>query len=125
MKHRIANTTCFGDLQPVFLDNKGSIDELFAEDVLKSYFKKHEGLDFSIKDMSVDVGIEPTYQYDKLKIISINKIKGDSYLLDGIARGSYGTQISKTIRYYKDYKNKCKFINFVDKWHSVLFGEVK
>jgi len=64
------------------------------------------------------IGIVPAYQYEYLKIVYIAPEKENSYIENGRAWGSYGSQIGSTLRYYKDYKKKSKFIRFVDRWHE-------
>ena len=66
-------------------------------------------------------GVEPTYQYDKLKVINIHRTKKNSTFVTGIARGTYGSQIAETKYVYKNYTRDCKFIRFVDKWHPKLY----
>jgi hypothetical protein len=107
---------------PELLSNKGTLPKEFAAAALTAYFSDEEGFDFEIRDDSVTVGIEPTYQYDKVKLISICRDKSWSHIKIGKAWGSYGTQIGATTKYYGDYKYKSKFIKFVDAWHHRLFG---
>lgn len=66
-------------------------------------------------------GIEPTYQYDELKIIVVRKVKEDSYIETGYARESYGTGIQSKRKYYREYKLKSKFVRWVDQCHAMLF----
>lgn len=123
MRHRMVSGTGLGNPDEVLLDNQGAIDVKFAKEALDTYFSNEEGFDFKITPNVVNVGLEPAYQYEKLKIISINKDKSKSYIQTGKAWGPYGSQIAKNTKVYADYKNKSKFIKFVDKWHSVLFGD--
>lgn len=124
MRHRIGGVSAIGlgNPDPVLLDNKGTINKEFADEALKEYFSYEEGFDFQLNKDFVNIGIEPAYQYDRLKIISIQKDKSKSYIQTGKAWGPYGSQIAKNTKVYGDYKNKSKFIKFVDKWHAVLFG---
>lgn len=125
MRHRMVSGTGLGNPDEVLLDNKGTINAAFAKDALYVYFDEEAGFDFQIKKNSVSIGIEPGYQYERLKIIHINKNKSKSYIQYGRAWGLYGSQIAKNTRYYSEYKTKSKFIKFVDKWHAELFGSVK
>ncbi len=123
MRHRIVSGTFgIGNADPELLNNKGEINKEFADDAIAVYFSKEEGFDFQIEKDSISVGIEPAYQYDKLKIIHINKDKTKSFIQRGRAWGPYGTGIAKITREYGFYKRKSKFTEFVDKWHPVLFG---
>lgn len=122
MRHRIVSGTGLGNPDPVLLNNKGVINKEFADDAIANYFQDEEGFDFKANGYSVTIGIEPTYQYDDLKIIHIHEDKSHSYIQRGKAWGPYGSQIAKNTKVYKDYKRKSKFVKFVDKWHKVLFG---
>lgn len=122
MRHRLINSIGFGNPSPVLLDNKGKINNDFAMDALRTYFSKEFGFDFNITKNEIAIGIEPAYQYERLKIISINKDKSKSYIQTGKAWGPYGSQIAKNTKTYKEYKNKSKFVKFIDKWHPILFG---
>lgn len=123
MRHRLVSGTGFGNPAKVLLNNKGKINKQFADEAIKEYFTKWDGFDYQISKECVNVGIEPGYQSDPLKIISINKDKEKSYIQTGKAWGPYGTQIAKNTKYYNEYKYDSKFIKFVDKWHEVLFGK--
>lgn len=122
MRHRMVSGTGLGNPDPVLLNNKGKINKEFADAALADYFSQEEGFDFQVSKESVTIGIEPAYQYDELKIIHIDKDKSKSYLQRGKAWGPYGSQIAKNTRVYGEYKNKSKFVKFIDKWHEVLFG---
>lgn len=122
MRHRVVSVfTGIGNADPVILDNKGKLNKKFANEVTDLYFKKIGGFDFKVTKNSVLVGIEPAYQYERLIVICINKNKKESYKQYGKAFGAYGSQIAKTTKFYKEYKNKCKFTKFVDKYHGILF----
>lgn len=121
MQRRLVNNG-LGANMPVLLDNKGEINKEFADAALAEYFAKEEGYDFQLSDNSITVGIEPTYQHDHLKLISINKDKLKSYIRTGTSFGPYGSVVVFNTKEYGQYKNQCKFVRFVDKWHGVLFG---
>lgn len=122
MRRRIGDgLTGFGNPDTIILDNVGTINEEFAQDALETYFSKEEGFDFQIHPTAVSVGIEPTYQGDPLKILSIHRTKEKSTYETGRAWGAYGSGITKKVRTYSEYKNKSKFVRFVDKWHAILF----
>jgi hypothetical protein len=125
MRHRIVTGTGFGNSAPVLLDNKGTINALFALAALKEYFGYEEGFDFQINKNYINIGREPGYQYERLKIISIHKDKDKSYIQTGKAWGPYGSQIVQNKKHYGEYKYNSKFVKFVDKWHEVLFGKKK
>lgn len=115
--------TGLGNPEKAVLDNVGMVNSDFADAAIETYFQRWEGFDFSVNKNYIAVGIEPSYQYDKLKILYIHKNKEKSYIKTGIAFGGYGSQVVASQKFYKDYKNSCKFVKFVDKWHNVLFGE--
>lgn len=121
MRHRMILGTGLGNPDSVLLDNKGTINSEFAEDALSYYFNSEEGFDFQITDDSITIGIEPAYQYDRLKLISINKDIRKSYIKTGKAWGPYGSQIAANIKIYGNYKRKSKFVKFVNKWYPKLF----
>lgn len=125
MRHRMVSGTGLGNPDPVLLDNKGTINSEFAEDAIVAYFSDEEGFDFQIHPNQISIGIEPTYQGDNLKIITIHRDKLLSSIETGRAWGPYGSGIAKTKRSYDEYKTKSKFIKFVDKWHPILFGSEK
>lgn len=125
MRHRIVSGTGLGNPDPVLLSNNGRINKKFANDAIALYFNEEYGFDFQISKDSITIGIEPAYQYEKLKIIHINRNKSKSYLQRGKAWGPYGSQISKNTYLYENYKKKGKFVKFVDKWHKVLFRSSK
>ena len=121
VRHRIVSGTGLGNPDKELLDNKGKINIAFAEDAINKYFSAWKGLDYKINKDEILVGIEPAYQYEKLLILSICANKNKSYLRRGIAWGGYGSDIASSIKFYSGYKRKCKFTNFIDKWHPILF----
>lgn len=122
MRHRIVSVTGLGNPNPVILNNKGLIHKEFANDAIVNYFKEYNGFDFQTNEKYITIGIEPAYQYEKLKLISINKNKEESFIKTGKSWGPYGSDIVSNVKIYKNYKNKSKFVRFVDKWHPILFG---
>lgn len=104
----------------VYLNNKGSLKEPFADAVM-DFFEWTEGFDFQVDEGAVSVGREPTYQYDELKIIKISKNKEDSTFTTGKSFGAYGSQVVSRTKRLGDYKRQSKFTRFVDAWHSVLY----
>lgn len=120
MRHRIVNTLGFGNSSEELLTNEGNLPCEFLDDAVEKYF--NEGLDFKADVASVAIGIEPAYQYQRLKIITIRRNKKESSIEDGYAWEAFGTGIRKKIKTYGEYKRNCKFTRFVDKWHPVLFG---
>lgn len=123
MRHRLVSGTGLGNPQEAELDNQGTMNKEYADEAIEVYFSKEEGFDFQINEEFVAIGIEPSYQYDLLKIISINKDKSKSYIQRGRAWGPYGSQVVKNTRTYGEYKAKGKFVKFVDKWHAILFPQ--
>jgi hypothetical protein len=122
--HRMVSTLGLGNPKEPILDNKGTINRSFAFDFLKTFLPTtSQACDFSIKDggNTIMIGIEPTYQYDRMKIISISKDIDKSFFLSGIAWGGYGSNLVYTKKLYNEYKIRSKFIRFVDKWYPKLF----
>ena len=124
MRHRICNILGLGNPDPELLDNKGNLNKEFADAVLATYFKD-TGFDFHIDEEAVQVGIEPAYQYGKLRIITIHKDKSKSFHRSGKSWGGYGSKLVSTTKTYAEYKRRRKFVKFVDEWHAKLFGENK
>lgn len=122
MRHRLVYGTGFGNPDPHILSNTGVIDKAFAEAVLKEYFEYWEWFDYDVTQDLVRVGVEPAYQYEKLRIIEINKDKAKSSIRYGKAFGPYGSGLVGRTKLYSDYKYKSKFVKFVDEWHERLFG---
>ena len=124
MRHRLGHITGLGNPNPALLNNKGTptkaVSDMFDE-ALVLYFEKWGGADFRIEKDFVRVGIEPAYQGEHMQIIQIHKDKDESFIVTGIARGAYGSEICSTTKMYADYKNKCKFTKFIDKWHPLIF----
>lgn len=126
MRHRIgiAAYTGLGNLSPEMLPNVGlssdSRIKVFNE-VLRAYFSKYGYCDYYITDEKATFGIEPAYQHDRLRIISIHKDKLFSYIQNGFAFGYYGSEIGSTTKRYSEYKKKCKFTKCIDKWHKQLY----
>lgn len=134
MKRRIGigALTGFGANAPTKIDGKetdnAELNKLIkkcSKAAYESFYKgtKHhdEGyVDAQYKDHQVRIGIEATYMYDHEKIICISKTKENSYIETGYCRGAWGSQVCSTRRYYSEYKNKSKFVRFVDHWHAQL-----
>ena len=119
MKHRLVNNG-LGANAKVYLNNRGSLNERFTQAVLE--FLGLEGGDFQVEKDSVSVGIEPTYQYQDLKIVTIAKNKNESTYTTGRAWGPYGSGIASKTRRYGSYKNKSRFTKFVDEWHPFIWS---
>jgi hypothetical protein len=123
MRYRICPNNGLGTSEKPILNNKGQINKDFADDAINQYFENWGGFDFEINDESIAIGIEPTYYNDPLKIITIANKKENSNIRTGISFGHYGSNVVSKSKSYKDYKNKSKFVKFIDKWHPILFGE--
>ena len=126
MRHRICKDNGLGTSEKVKLDNKGKKPPLeLAVNIIDLYFQKELGCDFSWTKDSLSLGVEPAYQGQDLKILTIHRNKDESSITTGHAFGYYGTGIRSKTNFYKDYKNKSKFVKLVNKWHPILFPEVK
>lgn len=105
-------------------DQKNKLDVMLSEALEKFWFLKDlEYCDFQINEDEIKIGIEPSYQFDRLFIITIKRNKLESTLENGVAFGNFGTSICIKEKTYKNYKLKTKFTRFVDKYHEVFFGE--
>jgi len=120
----IAGMTGLGNPDSPLLNNKGKLFgplKDFADDAVNLYFKDWGGCDYQWDQDRFTVGIEPAYQYERLKLVSINKDKGESFIQTGKAFGDYGSGIRSTTKKYNEYTKKSKFVRFIDKWHPKLF----
>lgn len=111
----------FGNSSPPILNNKGKINKDLAERVMLHYNLSY--VDFSVKKDEVVIGIEPAYQGERLFLFSVNRDKGESYIVRGIAFGYYGSGIVGTKKNYKDYKRQCPFVRLIDELHPILFKD--
>lgn len=125
MRHRIASGIGLGNPAKEILDNKGKLPDVFCENALAKYFSNDQYFDFKINKKFIMIGVEPAYQYERLKIIKINEVKELSKITTGRAWGPYGTQVGSTTKYYYQYKLNCKFTRFIDRWHAYFFGNKK
>lgn len=125
MRYRIISTIGLGNPDRPILPNTGKLNKKFAKSALEAYFSEFEGFDFQVSKNEILIGIEPAYQYEKLRVISINRSKSLSYIKTGKAWGPYGSGIAANIREYSQYKLNSKFIRFIDQWHPILFGAKK
>lgn len=132
MRHRMTDlNTGLGNSETEKLINNGKLTnkkfwDKFLEDAQKNFTLIREvgGFDFTITENGFAFGIEPAYQMDRLEIIYIAFDKEQSYWRKGIAMGVYGSHIVETTKYYKDYKNKSKFIKFIDRWADKVKEEL-
>lgn len=100
-----------------------------SKDCYFTFFKGTK-MDFGICDAQLSgsearFGVEPTYMYERLKMIVIDWEKKISYIENGYSWGGWGTGIRATRAYYKDKKTNSKFKRFVDKWHSKIFPNMQ
>ena len=128
MRHRmgIGVYTGLGNPDKEILSNAGNLEGATKKMVIEAvalYFKKWEGCDYDVTEDEIKIGIEPAYQYEKLKVIAIKRNKGNSYLRTGIAFGGWGSGICSSYRFYSDYKTNGKFKKFVDRWHGKIFND--
>lgn len=130
LRHRLTEGiyTGLGNPSAPILNNvwskKESVNDFIktmGDDAISLYFKDIGGFDFDISEDSITLGIEPAYKYDKLKLIHLEKNKDNCYYQTGIAFGYYGSDILSNTRYYKNYKKKCKFKDFIDKWYEEYY----
>ena len=133
MRHRILGFNGLGNPEQTILNNNKKIkksdfwDE-FLEDATKNFntLSEYGGFDFQVTEDRFMFGIEPSYEGDDLQIIQFNfKDKSLCCIEQGRAFGAYGSDIVSKFRYYGDYKNKSKFVKFIDKWYEKLSDEFK
>ena len=132
MRHRmgIASLTGLGNSSKELLPNnwtekdRNKLNPMLKEAV-ELFFKKWGYCDLFIKENSIDFGIEPAYQFEELRIVSIKRNKEKSFIEYGKAWGLYGSEIVRNTKYYEDYKKNGKFKRFIDKWYPTIFGGAK
>lgn len=125
MRHRIGGigtdfSIGLGNSSPVLLDNKGKLTKrhkAIIRDAIKTFkfLSELDGADYQLTENEFRFGYEPAYMYEDLFIIGINKNKELSFIETGRCWGDWGSNIVSKRRYYKDFKNKSKFIRFIDK----------
>lgn len=133
MRHRICEDvhTGLGSPDKALLDNKWSkskstnvLLKTIMDSAIDLYFSAEDGCDFQIiendKETAFILGIEPTYKFDKLKIIKISTTKNESYIQTGEAFGFYGSGIKSRTKRYDEYKYESKFVCFIDRWHNEM-----
>lgn len=137
MRHRIAGAgiTGLGNSAPELISGESTgnkyRDALIrqcSKDAYETFFKGSkergidlDGVDAGALEFSVRIGVEPGYMYWPLKMIEISDVKEWSSLTTGYSWGGWGSGLRKTIKRYGAYKQKSKFVRFVDKWHPKLF----
>ena len=133
MKHRMSTGTGLGSGEKAIMNNKWT-ENTKLNDVIKEmldeaiylWFKDANAVDFNIEYapmtdwVEVTLGIEPTYQYDHLKIFVISTNSTMSRWEQGVAWGAYGSGIVKNTKAAYEYKYNSKFKRFVDKWARKL-----
>lgn len=132
MRHRISGIEArLGNPDPIKLANNFDIEQLncykeFGDEAIKKFrvLRYSEGFDFNFENNILSIGIEPAYMDEELQIIGFDfNDKQNSYMKTGISRGYYGSKILEKIKYYKDYKRKNVFKDFIDKWYDVLLKD--
>lgn len=131
MKHRFAGAefTGFGGNAPTLISGKNTSkdipDELLNEIAKDCYdtfsFKTYGYCEAGFDGNEARFGIEPTYQFEDLKLIIICKNKEESRYITGRAVGAWASAIQQKTKEYGNYKKTSKFTRFVDKWYPRLF----
>ena len=104
------------------------MDELIKEmckEACPLFFKRWGFVDAQFREDEIQIGVEPSYQHDDFKIISINKDKEHSFITTGHAFEAWGSGQRSTTKNYWAYTYKSKFIKFIDKWHPKIYGRRK
>lgn len=134
MRHRISSlVTGLGNPSPPLMDGGFSADSKLnakvkeaAKEVFELFLKNgFNHCDAQIGEDQIRLGVEPAYQYQKLKMITVHQEKKWSSFSIGYAWEAYGSGLRSRKKYYKDYKFKSKFIRFIDKWHPIFFPHAK
>ena len=85
----------------------------------------YDRCDFGWNDKVFEVGLEPSYMWDKLLIFRFDlENRDNSMILYGTAFGYYGTKVAVKTKYLKEYKRKSKFANFINKWYEKVLKEL-
>lgn len=128
MRHRMVTGTGLGNPSAPLIDGKSTgskkRDMLINECAKEShdlFFTKYGYCDAQSRTDEIRLGVEPAYQFDPLKVVSIQRVKEMSYLMTGKSFAAYGSGIRSTKKYYRDYKYNSKFKQLIDKWHPQLF----
>lgn len=122
--------TGLGGNAKVWMSGKPTEDKKFnklvnraAKECYETFsFERFGYCDAGIDGGEVRLGIEPTYMFQPLKIIAINKNKDESRYITGRAVGPWASVCQSRIKEYRDYSRNSKFVRFVDKWHPLLFA---
>lgn len=135
MRRRIgiaAMTGLGGNPAPSLMDGKLTPDPKLnrlikkcAKEAHDLFFTSFGYCDAQYTPDEISLGIEPSYMYDPLKIITINKHKDMSLFVTGRAVGPWASAIISKQRGYGDYKCVSKFVRFIDKWHPIFFPQMK
>lgn len=88
-------------------------------DAVNIYFQNNNEADFMIVHNSIKIGKFSDKDTNSFKIISINlDNKNASSFQTGIKLDN--GKILKKVSYYESYKNRGKFVKFIDKWYDKL-----
>lgn len=129
MKRRMITGTGLGASSPNLISGQPTGDKKrdsllnkIAKDCYETFgFEKYGYCDAGFEGEEARFGVEPSYKFDPLKLITIAKEKDDSKYITGRAVGYYGSEVQSTVKEYGDYTKQSKFVRFVDKWHGKLF----
>ena len=68
MRHRMIDFhTGLGNPSKELLDNSGKVSKKILKEATELFFKKYGGCDYKVTKEGILIGIEPAYQYEKLK----------------------------------------------------------
>ena len=129
MKHRGgAQHTGLGSNAPVLVSGKntGGIPDSLLNEIAKDCyntfsFEKYGYCEAGFDGDEARFGIEPTYQFEDLKLIVVCKDKAESKYITGRAVGAWASALQQKVKEYRNYQKSSKFTRFVDKWHAKLF----
>lgn len=119
------NAVTFMDCQETGDSVRDELVRQCSKDAYETFFKgtklDYDGVDAQSREYEVRVGIEPSYQFDPLKIVCVSRTKENSYIMTGRAVGDWASRVIATKKYYSEYQRQTKFVRFIDKWHPILF----
>lgn len=99
--------------------SKAQYDLLYrmANDFGKQFLDSKYCPDFGIKKNWITIGVEPSYQWDYLRVIHFAPDDINKCLIEyGTAFGPYGTKVAFKQKFFSDYKRKNKYTRFINKW---------
>jgi len=92
-----------------------------SKDAFVLFFESFGYCDAGVDGNEIRIGIEPAYQFEPLKVIVLTPDINECAFITGRAVGLWASAVISKIKMFCDYKNKSKFVRFIEKWHPILF----